>query len=208
MHTTSPNHHAGQGSFGGVAGLAAGLTMVLGRQGDARWAIELTDAEPGERVVDVGCGPGAAVRHAARAGLNVTGVDPSPQMLRLARRLTHGVTVEYLEGAAEALPLADGAATVVWSIASVHHWSDVVAGLGEVRRVLAPGGRFAAIERLTTPGATGLAGHGWTEAQAAELARLCHEHGFADSRVEQRRVGRRRRLIGVAANTSTSSTRR
>ena len=182
--------------------------MAFGRSGEAHWAIELTGAGPADRIVDIGCGPGAAVRHATRAGLTVTGVDPSPEMLRLARRLTHGIAVSYLDGAAEALPLADEAATVAWSIASVHHWSDVVAGLREVRRVLAPGGRFAAIERRTTPDAAGLAGHGWTDAQAAEFARLCREHGFVDTSVEQRRVGRRRRLIGVMASTPAAATRR
>jgi ubiquinone/menaquinone biosynthesis C-methylase UbiE len=75
-------------------------------------------------------------------------------MLRVARLLTRSSDAHYVEGRAEALPAADDSASVAWPIASVHHWGDVDAGLRELRRVLTPGGRFIAIERQTSPGAT------------------------------------------------------
>ena len=68
-----------------------------------------------------------------------------------------------VEGAAEALPVADDSVSVVWSIACVHHWADIDAGLREVRRILRSGGRWVAIERRSQPDARGLASHGWTE---------------------------------------------
>ena len=80
---------------------------------------------------------------------------------------------------------------MVWSVATVHHWADVTAGLAEVARVLAPGGRFVVIERRVQPGATGLASHGWTDEQAASFAAYCRSAGFDDVRVETMKQGRR-----------------
>ena len=197
---TVPNHHAGQGEFGGLTGLLAGLSMAFGRSATSSWAIELTGAAPGDRVVDIGCGPGAAVRYAARLGIDVVGVDPAPQMLRLARRLTRGKHLgTYVEAGAEALPLDDASAKAAWSIASVHHWSDVATGVREAHRILEPGCRFAALERHSRPGAKGLASHGWTDDQARQFGDVCVAEGFVDVRIDQRRTGRRREVIAVVA---------
>lgn len=188
--TSVPNHHAHHAGFHGVGGLLIGLTMTVGRGAIDRLAADLTELGAGDRVVDVGCGPGGAARVAARRGAEVTGIDPAPVMLRLARRLTVGRRVTWREGAAEALPLPDGSATVLWSLASVHHWPDLDAGLAEAHRVLTPGGRFLAIERRTRPGATGLASHGWTDAQAEAFAERCVAAGFADPQPSQHDIGR------------------
>jgi ubiquinone/menaquinone biosynthesis C-methylase UbiE len=194
-----PNHHHDHPAFAGMTGLLAAATMTVGRDGDARLAAELAQLAPGDLVVDIGCGPGVAARHAARHRAAVTGVDPAPVMLRVARALTRRVSVRYVEGAAESLPLPDGCATVVWSIATVHHWRDIDAGLREVRRILRPGGRFVVLERLVRAGATGLAGHGWTIAHAAEFARACRNVGFAEVEVEGPRQAGRRTLVAVTA---------
>ena len=63
--------------------------------------------------------------------------------------------------------------------------------------MLAPGGRFLAAERRTTPGATGLASHGWTDAQADAFAALCREAGFTDVSVATH--AGRRALVTVRA---------
>ena len=180
-------------------GVLAALSMITGRDEDAQLAIRLSGLAAGDVVVDIGCGPGAAVRQAARAGARAVGVDPAPIMLRTAGLLTRQ-GVSYRKGAAEQLPVDDGTAQVVWSIATVHHWRDLDAGLREVRRVLAPGGCFVAIERHTNPGAHGHAGHGWTDEQAAAFAARCEEHGFLDARVERNR-GKRRSTLSVTART-------
>jgi ubiquinone/menaquinone biosynthesis C-methylase UbiE len=179
--------------------LLAAATMLVGRGGDARLAQRLSDLGSGDTLVDVGCGPGAAVRHAAKLGVSTVGVDPASVMLRLARILTgSALPVRYLRGRAEALPLPDESATVLWSIASVHHWADLDAGLREARRVLRPAGRLVAIERRTQPGARGHASHGWTDAQADAFARECLDHGFIGARVDRHRYGRRRTLSVTA----------
>jgi ubiquinone/menaquinone biosynthesis C-methylase UbiE len=187
-----PNHHAAYPGFAGLSGLVAALSMVVGRDGDARLAAGASGVGPGDVVLDIGSGPGVAARHAARLGASVTGVDPAPVMLRVARLLTRrSDTVRYVEGVAEAIPAADDSASIVWSIATVHHWADLDAGLRETRRVLRRGGRLVAIERRTQPGAHGHASHGWTDARAESFADRCRNHGFVDVRVERNTRGRR-----------------
>jgi ubiquinone/menaquinone biosynthesis C-methylase UbiE len=196
MTTISPNHHAHHPGFSGVSGWLAGLTMTVGRGAVARLAAEMADVGRDDRLVDVGCGPGTAAREASRRGAEVTGVDPAPVMLTLARLLTRSATsAAWVEGTAEALPLLDGAATVLWSLSTVHHWGNVDVGLAEASRVLAPRGRLLVIERHSQPGAKGLASHGWTDDQAAAFADLCRVAGFTDVRVASHRAGRKTVLV-------------
>jgi ubiquinone/menaquinone biosynthesis C-methylase UbiE len=203
MPTTQPsvpNHHAHFPGFAGPAGFLAAASMVPGGRGNARLAERLSELGASDAVVDIGCGPGTAARRAARLAAAVVGVDPAPVMLRFARFLTSRSvhSVRYARGSAETLPLPDSSVTVAWSIASVHHWNDLDAGLQEARRVLKPGGRLVAIERLSRPGARGLAGHGWTPEQATAFADRCLAHAFTDATVNQHGDGRRTKVTVTA----------
>src|ERR1700758_4913060 len=185
------NHHADHEGFGGVLGLVTALAILIMGRRNARLAVDLASVSEADRVVDIGCGPGNAVRAAAGRGAQVIGVDPSPVMLRLARAATRDQPkITWSEGGAEALPGADGWATVAWSLRTVHHWKDVTAGLAELRRVLAPAGRFLVMERRVQPGAKGLASHGWTEQQAESFQAQCRATGFDAVRVDQHPAGR------------------
>lgn len=200
-----PNHHAAFPAFAGLGGLLAAVSFTVGRGPDADLAIRLTELGRDDELIDVGCGPGVAVRRAASAGAtSVIGIDPAQVMLRVASALTGpsprgACAVRYLQGAAEALPLPDDSASVVWSLSTVHHWRDLDAGLGEARRVLRPTGRLLAIERRVEPGATGHASHGWTEDQAERFAEQCRAAGFADVQVGHHQSSRRRVLSVLAA---------
>jgi ubiquinone/menaquinone biosynthesis C-methylase UbiE len=186
------NHHADHPGFAGPMGLFAALTMLVAGRRRARIVAELASLSSSDQVVDIGCGPGNSVRAAARRGASVIGVDPAMMMLGVARLVTRDrPNIMWLQGSAENLPLPEHSATVVWSVATVHHWADVVAGLVEVCRVLAPGGRFFAIERRVRPGATGLASHGWTDQQAGSFAACCRTAGLDDVRIETLNLGRR-----------------
>jgi SAM-dependent methyltransferase len=187
-------HAHGHERFQGVSGLVIAATMLVGRGSLSRLVAGLAGVGPGDRVLDVGCGPGGAAREAARRGATVTGVDPAPVMLRLGRYLSRGQSgrrIEFVAGTAETLPVPDRAVTVAWAISSAHHWPDVPAGLRELHRVLAPGGRLIIAERAARPGARGLAAHGFTDAQAAETAAAAQAAGFAGARHEIHRAGRR-----------------
>jgi SAM-dependent methyltransferase len=108
----------------------------------------LRDLQPGERVVDVGCGAGFDTFLAAdQVGPNgqVIGVDMTPEMLAKARRnvdelgLHH---VEIREGLAEHLPVADGWADVVIANGVINLCADKASVFAEIHRVLRPGGRL------------------------------------------------------------------
>ena len=175
------NHHADHPGFAGAHGVKMALLFAAFGGANARLACDLAGVGPDDHVVDIGCGPGSAAREAAGRGARATGVDPSPVMLSVARRLTvrNRSAITWADGAAESVPVPDGGATVVWSVLCVHHWADIDAGLAEVRRVLAPCGRLLAIERRTTADATGTASHGWYPEQADVFAAACRDHGFA-----------------------------
>ena len=196
-----PNHHAHHRGFTGASAWLTAWSFRVGRRGDADLAVALIATGPGDDVVDVGCGAGIAAERAARAGAaSVVGIDPSPAMLKVARRTAHGAAVRYVEGVAERLPLEDGSASVIWSLATVHHWQDIATGLEEARRVLRPGGRLLVIERRVTPGATGHASHGWVDAQASAFADACGAAGFEAPTIGQHRTGRHRTVISVLAH--------
>ena len=144
-----------------VQGLTA-VSMMFGRGAAARAVARLAGLTGDDRVVDVGCGPGTAVREAARHAAAATGVDPDAASLALARWIStrrRARNVTWLKGGAEQLPLPDDCATVVWALSSVHHWPDRITGFAEVHRVLARAAGSVA-ERLVRAGARGHAAHG------------------------------------------------
>jgi ubiquinone/menaquinone biosynthesis C-methylase UbiE len=180
--------------------------MTVGRGPAARTTADLAELNPHDRVVDIGCGPGTAVRVAARRCAGATGVDPAPVMLRLGRWLTAVRRVPnavLVAGDAEALPLPDSSATVVWALSSLHHWSDRAAGMAEARRVLVPAGRILLVERLVEPGAHGHAAHGLTSDQAAQLADDLKAAGFGDIHTGIRQAGQR--TLAIVHGTRTTS---
>jgi SAM-dependent methyltransferase len=125
--------------------------------------LEWLAARPGERILDLGCGDGQLTLRVAAAGAEVTGVDASPQMAAAAR--ARGVDV--VEGNAELLPFADRAFDAVFSNAVLHWVRDHDAMLAQVRRVLKPGGRFAAE----------MGGHGNVAAIRVALRAVLARHG-------------------------------
>ena len=103
--------------------------------------------EPGERVLDIGAGPGfLAAEMAAEVGPNgrVHGVDPSESMLAMARR--REAPVEYVAGDALALPFPDEHFDAAVCTQVLEYVDDVGGALAEARRVLRPGGRLLVLD--------------------------------------------------------------
>lgn len=106
------------------------------------------------RVLEIGIGTGLNAPHYDRTKVTgLVGVDPGLTMHRLARRRVEqaGLTVEMVGLSAEALPLADASFDTVVCTYTLCTIPDPVAALGEMRRVLAPGGRLLFSEHGTAP---------------------------------------------------------
>lgn len=105
---------------------------------------DLADVRGGQRVLDVGCGPGALTAElVTRVGpASVSAVDPSEPFVAAARARHPGVDVR--QASAEELPFPDDAFDGALAQLVVHFMSDPVAGLTEMARVTRPGGVVAA----------------------------------------------------------------
>lgn len=123
------------------------------RDSAARWLREVqTEAlaalalTPGDVLLDVGCGTGAAVRDAARTTTRAVGFDLSPEMIEQARSraTSQGLTnVEFREGDVSGpLPFADATFTALVCTTAFHHFPRPRDTIAEMSRVLAPGGRL------------------------------------------------------------------
>ena len=105
---------------------------------------DLAGVREGQRVLDVGCGPGALTRELVRrlGPTNVAAVDPSVPFVEAAAVRNAGVDVR--QAAAEDLPFADATFDVTLAQLVVHFMTDPIAGLSEMARVTRPGGVVAA----------------------------------------------------------------
>jgi ubiquinone/menaquinone biosynthesis C-methylase UbiE len=105
---------------------------------------------PGERVVDVGAGMGPATVLAAKAGASVLAVDPTPFMRRILgmRRLgqRRHTAIRVADGSAESIPADDHTVDALWTVNTMHHWTDLDAAIRELARVLRPGGRLLLVD--------------------------------------------------------------
>ncbi len=129
--------------------------------------LELATVTPGDEVLDVGCGTGvlarAALAHVGTSG-KVSGVDPNDGMRAVARE--HSPGVEFLAGAAEALPCDDDAFDRVLCQFALMFFTDREAAAREMRRVLRPGGTLVVLTWASVESSPGYA------AMAALLRRL------------------------------------
>jgi ubiquinone/menaquinone biosynthesis C-methylase UbiE len=97
-------------------------------------------------ILDVGCGTGKLLRQARTywPEAQLIGVDPANGMIEMAKRLTPNAT--FFTAMAEALPLQDASIDLALSTISFHHWQNQAAGIGEIARVLRPGGYFLLVD--------------------------------------------------------------
>jgi ubiquinone/menaquinone biosynthesis C-methylase UbiE len=117
---------------------SAGQMSVYPKQ-----AAELTAAlPPGARVLEVAPGPGYFAVEVARRGFAVTGLDISHSFVEIAARYAReqGVTAEFRQGDAAALPFPDGSFDLVVCQAAFKNFQEPVRALNEMRRVLGTDG--------------------------------------------------------------------
>ena len=123
------------------------MTVGLHHKWRAR-AADLAEARPGAKVLDVACGTGDLAIELARRGCEVVGSDFSEEMLAHAREKDPAIAWEWAN--AMELPYEDDrfdAATVGFG---ARNFSDLPRGVGEMARVVKPGGKVVILE-ITTP---------------------------------------------------------
>lgn len=112
-------------------------------------------AEAQGRILEIGIGSGLNLPFYGAAAGSVIGLDPSPRLLAMARKAAEGASVplELVESAAESIPLYNRSVDTVvttWTLCSI---ADAQRALGEMRRVLKPGGRLLFVEHGRAPDA-------------------------------------------------------
>jgi len=111
----------------------------------ARFFYEQLDIPPGSQLLDVACGSGQLALWAARDGIEVTGIDIAPNLIRRAqaRAKAEGLNAHFLEGDAEELPFEDGSFDVVTSLIGAMFAPRPELVARELLRVCSPGGTIA-----------------------------------------------------------------
>jgi SAM-dependent methyltransferase len=107
----------------------------------ARHVVALAELAAEDAVLDIACGTGNAALLAAAASARVSGLDAAPRLIDVARSRPGGDGVEFVVGDALDLPFSDGDFSVVLSVFGIIFAPDAARALGEVARVLRPGGR-------------------------------------------------------------------
>lgn len=104
--------------------------------------LDMLGIDPGDAVLDVGCGTGFGTAGLADRTDDVHGLDQSVHQLERAwEKLGKRGPIAFYVGDAEHLPFVDDAFDAVWSSGSIEYWPNPVATLAECRRVVSPGGR-------------------------------------------------------------------
>jgi len=170
----------------GFVGWLVGWEMALRSSNRQRnvWAVGLLGVEPTDRVLEIGFGPGIAIRELSRRATHglVCGVDHSAVMVRQAtRRNAEAVRagrVDLRLGSAEHLPAFAEPFDKVLAVNNMGMWHEPAAGLQALHRRMRPGGRIAIVSQPRCPGATAET----TVAAGREIAARLTAAGFMSIR--------------------------
>jgi ubiquinone/menaquinone biosynthesis C-methylase UbiE len=132
----------------GLLGRFVGMILALKNRERNAWAISLLDIQPGDQVLEIGFGPGQAIQEVAKLTPNgfVAGIDLSDTMVvQASKRNADAIRLGHVllqQGAEAPLPSEANKFNKVFAVNSMQFWSDPMAGLQEVKRVLRSGGRL------------------------------------------------------------------
>ena len=176
----------------GIVGRAAGALLAHRSSNRRRnaWVVSLLDAKPGDRVLEIGFGPGLAILELSRIASDgyVCGIDHSDVMLRQAsRRNARGIqrgVVDLRLGSVEELPTSDAPFDKILAVNALLFWNEPDARLRALRQLLRPRGLIAIAHQPRGPGASDET----SASKGREIAAALVRAGFSDVRVETMRL--------------------
>jgi len=190
-------HGHGHDQDRGFSGFVRYMRMLpkMWRSPVSRDVVRDLAPQPGERVVDIGAGMGPATILAAKAGASVLAVDPTPFMRGIVavRRLAHRCrkAISVADGSAESIPADDHTVDALWTVNTMHHWTDLDMAVQELGRVLRPSGRLLLVdEDFDDPSHPAFArmqerrahrAHHFAEIDPASVAAKLRAAGFAEA---------------------------
>ena len=157
-----------------------GASMEKGHRPVGEQAIERMKIPPNAHVLDVGCGSGWATRLMAEKANKgrAVGIDISDEMVRIAQQASTLISnAEFRVASAENLPFAENEFSNAFSMESLYYYSNVLAALKEIHRVLGSGGVFVAVIDLYEENE---ASHQWIETLKVpvHLLRIAQYHAL------------------------------
>lgn len=183
----------------GPWGRLLGGAMDIANRVPTRMALDLLDPREGERILDAGCGTGAAIEGMlARAPVRPVGVDPSATMIDAAARRLHG-RARLACATVEAAPLEEGSFDAALMLNVLYFADPLGRMVSAVHRALRPGGRLVAyVTHAETMERWRFARAGRHRLfDAPDLANLLAAGGFARQRMEIRDVRVARGVRGL-----------
>ena len=162
------------------------MTLRPSNRKRSRWAVSLLDVQPTDRVLEIGFGPGLAIREIARRATRgqVVGIDRSEVMCSQAARRNgtaiRAGLVSLRVASVEGLPAFDHPFDKILAVNNMGMWPEPVTRLTELGRILRLGGEIAIVSQPRCPGATAET----TKAAARQIVEQLEAAGFEVDRVE------------------------
>jgi SAM-dependent methyltransferase len=176
----------------GFWGNIAGAIMAGRRSNNERieWTLSLLDIKPHDRVLEIGFGPGIAIEqisNSTKAGF-IAGVDHSEVMVKQATKRNAGAIrdgkVAVHLGSASTLPEFGQQFDKIFTINSIHFWTDPIDCLKQLRKLLRPGGTIAITLQPRSQGATDAT----AKMIGKEIAAKLECAGFSKCRLEIKKI--------------------
>jgi SAM-dependent methyltransferase len=176
----------------GFSGRVVGWIMASRPSNRQRnvWTVSLLEIQRHDRVLEIGFGPGIAVREISRLAVEgyVCGLDHSEEMLRQATKRNAAAIrmgrVDLRLGSVDCLPVFAEPFEKVLAVNAIMFREQMIDRLKELRRVMRPGGRIAIAHQPRGPGATDAT----AEARGDEIAAALTQAGFSEVRIRTMRL--------------------
>jgi ubiquinone/menaquinone biosynthesis C-methylase UbiE len=126
----------------GIIGTYIGEKMVMQHKTETNWSLKLMNVKQGDRILELGCGAGYAIKLLLEKELaeKVVGLDISPTIIRSAKirnnKAINEKSAELVQANFDKMPFHNKSFNTVFSIQTIYFWTDIATILSEIFRVL------------------------------------------------------------------------